>query len=238
MIITISVIALLTSIAMPGLIQLFRTGADAQTYNITYAELVNARAYAIQNSVYAGVHCQAGDARPGFAETFYCAVVDKPATANGFRLAPGFMIQQFPGDMAVGQVDGYYTDASGGYIPANFLTDAQLKDFTTLTVVFSPAGNLVQTVPGAGATPTPIKFDPAADLFIKNPLWTLARANGAAGTGKQGATAVTLFEYKALSGRDPEVSGPNPGKLRADYLNQYAQALPINLYTGQVYDRK
>ncbi|MEI7836226.1 MAG: prepilin-type N-terminal cleavage/methylation domain-containing protein, partial [Planctomycetota bacterium] len=76
MIVTICVIALLTSIAMPALVQLFRSGADAQAYNIVSVELTNARSNALQKGVYSGVHFQSGDAKPGYEQTFFAAVVD------------------------------------------------------------------------------------------------------------------------------------------------------------------
>ncbi|MCY2928440.1 MAG: prepilin-type N-terminal cleavage/methylation domain-containing protein [Planctomycetota bacterium] len=237
MIVTICVISLLMMIAMPGLVQLFRSGADAQAYNIASTELVNARVNALQKGLYSGVHFQAGDAQPGRGQNFYAAVVDNHVESttttttpvSTFRLASGYMMQELPGRIAVGQATSEFVDNSGNY--TGDFSDTNLPNFTSLTVVFGPQGSLVQTIPDATTgAPKPILFDVTADLFAgAQPLWLAATANGT-GTGKNGVSAVCLFDYITL--RSWEV-----GK-RKDYLTQFAQVLPVNMYTGQLYERK
>lgn len=231
LIVTICIIGMLMTIAMPGLIQLFRSGSDAQAYNIASTELANARNNALQKGVFSGVHFQERDFA-GSTSTFYCGVVDKAVGATSFGLADMFTLQELPNSMAVGMISSDYTDSNGNY--TGDFSDTNMPNFTTLTVMFAPQGNLVQTVadPVTGA-PKPVLFDTAADLFTANPYWSVTRANsdGKGGTvGKNGAMALTVFAYKTLMNW--------PVANRAAYLSQYAQVMPVNLYTGQIYDRK
>lgn len=271
MIVTICIIGLLAAISMPAMIQLFKSGADTQVYNVVSVELVNARSFAMQNNCYAGVHFQERVAGTG---VFYCGVVagtDETTdfgivdakwniTKSGditFGLAPGYMLQELPGGIAIGQVDGYVDDSSnyksGSFTDATASPDApysKLQQFTTATVVFDPRGAISQQ-----AKAKPIRFATnAKDVFLfrfdysnqaKAPddvksdvssCWPISLANAdkdgkvTTGSGKDGATAVTMFEYRTLAAY-PEAD-------RAGYLTQYAQILPVNLYTGQLYDRK
>ncbi|MCY2927211.1 MAG: prepilin-type N-terminal cleavage/methylation domain-containing protein [Planctomycetota bacterium] len=276
LIVTICIIGLLTAISMPALIQLFRSGADTQAYNVVSVELTNARSYAMQNNCYGGVHFQV---RANGSGVFYCAVVagtrktvgytwdggdasatpprsahwvlpPDPGTVT-FGLAAGYQLQELPGNIAVGQVDGFASETgfSGDF------SDTNMGNFTTSTVVFNPSGGVVKSVKGGKvlfatdatdvdprdlarvvSTPLPApKVDPTyfkADAFsdtATGAYWTLALANGGA-DGRDGVTAITLFEYKVLAAY--------AAADRTTYLDQFAQILPVNLYTGQLYDRK
>ena len=49
-------------------------------------------------------------------------------------------------------------------------------------------------------------------------------------TGRDGATALCMFDYRTLKAWD--------AAKRPTYLNQFAQVLTLNQYTGQLPDRK
>lgn len=163
MIIVIGVITLLMAIAMPSFMQIFSSGAEAQAYNIVSSQLTVARSYAIQNSVYAGVHVQMGDAQDKWKAKQWSAVVwyDPTRTCGlggdprGYRslwgggvsdtgwlgLVEGYPMQAVPGNVAFGEADNNFHDGT------NFNVGAELRDFSAFTVLFSPQGSLSKTVP-------------------------------------------------------------------------------------------
>jgi Tfp pilus assembly protein FimT len=62
MLVVISMIALIAGITLPSIVRLFRAGAEEQAYNILAAQLTSARALAVREGTYAGVHIQRADA--------------------------------------------------------------------------------------------------------------------------------------------------------------------------------
>ncbi len=230
--VVITLIVLISAIALPSVIKLFSTGTDTQATNMLAAQLSYARAIAIQNNTYAGVHVQMADAKnsagtallnPDLEETCFSAIVMYNQSNGYFELTQGTKPRRIPGSIAFGQLTGTFVNNSGNY---QNLTDTNLPVFTTFTIVFSPSGQVVTNVNGGNV----LFHDTATGLFnnADPAIWDLANAGGAA--GEPAATAVTMFDYTELAGRD--------AADRDNYLNEAGQFLPINVYTGQLFPRK
>jgi len=224
LIVTISIITLVASIAAPSVMGIFSAGADAQAYNLLAAQLRAARALAIENSTYAGVHVQMAD-RSGLEDTCWSAVVIHDPSNSGntstifyFVPATGFEPQRVPGSLAFGKLtDAFVTDTgSTGYYED--IEDVDINDFTTFTIVFSPAGRV--------DTDLTVAYDAGEAIFDPNEsayLWDdPPDANG--------VWVVTMFDYMQFNARD--AAG------RADYLDETGQFLPVNRYTGQLFERR
>ncbi len=220
LIVTISIIALLAATALPTISGLFNAGADKQAYNIIAAQITAARALAIVEGTYAGVHVQIAD-RDELENICYAAVViyDDSTSVNAFVLADGFTPQRMPGNIAFGELRSPFVDVDA----YQNLNDGDLADFTTFTIVFSPAGQVVKNVNGnLVAFVEDNLFKLGAIGSIDPQLWYDPDAEA-------GATAITLFDYKTL-----KVLSPGG---RADYLDENGQFLVLNLYTGQFFYR-
>ena len=223
LLVVIAIIVLVAAVALPTVIGLFSAGADAQAHNVIAAQLAYARALAIQNNTYAGVHVQMAD-NLDFEETCYAAVVIYNQSAGTFSLATGCKPQRIPGSIAFGQLrgTGSPTFVSGAsYVN---LTDGNLPDFTAFTVVFSPSGQVVTSVAGSNVSFTndslfaAVKPDSGDTQLWINP------------GGEPAATAITMFDYRELNLRS--------AAERITYLNESGQFLPINVYTGQLFPRE
>jgi len=238
LLVVIAIIVLVAAVALPTVIGLFSAGADAQAHNVIAAQLAYARALAIQNDTYAGVHVQMADATTSLAEeeTCYAAVVIYNQSAGTFSLATGCKPQRIPGSIAFGQlrddVDVNNDGNTSGTGEAGFvsggsyrnLADASLPGFTTFTIVFSPSGQVVTRVAGGNVVFAPGGlFTPAATA-----VWDLNTAKAAASS--TGVAAITMFDYRELNLRS--------AAERIIYLNESGQFLPINVYTGQLFPRE
>ncbi len=229
LIVTISIIALLAATALPTISGLFNAGADKQAYNIIAAQITAARALAIVEGTYAGVHVQIAD-RDELENICYAAVViyDDSTSVNAFVLADGFTPQRIPGNIAFGELRSPFVDGEA----YQNLNDGDLADFTTFTIVFSPAGQVVKYIDGApdgnvyfasfyGGIEDAL-FAPDSNNLSNTDLWVVPSAEA-------GATAITLFDYKTLKVLSADG--------RADYLDENGQFLVLNLYTGQFFYR-
>lgn len=242
--VVIAIIILVAGTALPTLTSFFTAGADQQAFNVLSAQLAAARALAITRGTYAGVHVQMAD-NPEYAGKCYSAVVwDDPATPADytFDLAPGYQPQPLPGTMAFGQISDTYVN-EGNYDGNNLRDPSDETDantwpgtfygFTTFTILFNPAGEVVTNGPGGGSINFRIAADSLfaamnadADDFTGAQLW---RSPGS----HSGTLAVTLFDSKVVSAlKDSD------GTKRADYLNESGQFLALNLYTGQFFHRE
>ncbi len=228
LIVVITIIVLAASIALPTAINLFSAGADSQAYNIIAAQLARARAIAIRDNTYAGLHIQKSDNPDMELDAFYSAVVTYNSSAANFDLADGTKPRKLPGSIAFGQLNdsGSTAFVSGGTYQTN--VSSNMDNFTTFTIVFGPSGQVVTNVAGGGVT------------FADNNLF-IATASGPPGSGatelwtnpgsEAGVTAITMFDYTELVGRSTDAT-------RRDYLNEAGQFLPINVYTGQLFPRE
>lgn len=133
-----------------------------------------------------------------------------------FTLADGYAPTRVPGTMAFGKLTDYYV-TGGNY---QNLTDANLRDFTSLTIIFSPRGEVVSKIYNKFLAP----FSSGDPLFSgTTKVWDLPDY-------EDGVSAVTMFDYGKLSAMN--------NSARATYLNEYGQFLPVNTYTGRLFPRK
>jgi type II secretory pathway pseudopilin PulG len=232
MTVAIGIIALLAGLIVPTFTAAFRSGADEQAYNLVFAQLLMARAAAVRGGTYAGVHFQLADEDDyeDLEDVCFCAVVwDDPAdpagtapdAAHRMTLHPDATVQRLPGDMVVGKIDASTTHDNGKY---KALSDSDLADFTTFTVVFSPAGKVTRKIRGQN-----IKMADDGP-FSNGGVFDRSTANDG-GAGRLGQNALTLFNIRdLLDGR------PGAGD-RADYLNANAMVLAVNVHTGQLFPR-
>ncbi len=252
LIVVVSIIGLLTVIALPTAVGLLSAGADAQVYNLLCGHLALARAIAVENGTFAGVHVQIADADPltgdpNLADNCFIAIVWVDPASLGdaypkFTLADRTMPKRMPGAIAFGgwnivhEPDYIDPDTDGYRVEDAGFDTVSVEDFTTFTIIFSPAGSIVAKVNGQN-----IVFDDA-DLLFADPadpdndpprLWNRSLtgdipADDDPNLGEPGATIVTLFEYAKFDG--------NPDKNA--FLDENAQYLPINLNTGQPFRRQ
>jgi len=239
MMVVIGLIALMATMALPSIIAMFNSGADAQAYNLISAQLTAARALAIEKSSYAGVHVQIADPdidpdyRPGLkTEVCYSALVLYHPTDRKFRVHSE--PRRTPGAMAYGKVtDG--DGASVGTGAGGFTGDAKdVEKFTCFTVVFSPSGAAVRRVEGQNIIFHPddpifkVQTVVATDIAGSRQLWDRALTGG--NSGQQAVTALCLFD---LAQYVPRSVGD-----RTTYLDENARYLPLNVHTGQLFPRE
>jgi len=102
----------------------------------------------------------------------------------------------------------------------NISTDAQLKKFCAFSIVFSPEGSVAKKVKSGN-----VMFSPGDKMFNgETKLWDFALANN-----RQGITAFTMFNYQTVYKLE--------ASDRITYLNENGQFLPVNMHTGQLFDR-
>jgi type II secretory pathway pseudopilin PulG len=224
LLVVISTIALVLAITMPGIIGLFTAGADLQSRNVISGMLSAARAVAIENQSYAGVHVQNDtDGKCWAAVMQY----DNDPTSTSFgKFVPvsGFKPQSMPGDMAFGGISDDYV------LGSNYTTDVNtdMEGFTTFNVIFSPDGSLF-TGKINGFTPqieTDVKIFGGDSATAKQQIWNHPGSLPDAGPtlDEAGVRAITAFHYKALKIL-PDKQG---------WLDKNGQFLCINPYTGKL----
>jgi len=233
MMVVIAMIGIAVGLALPSVMGLFNAGADAQAYNLLAAQLTTARAMAIRNHTYGGVHVQLADGkdnsgnllRPDLAEACFSAIVLYDRKMQRFQVQG--QPQRVPGSYAFGQVSGD-TVSSGNQWSGGAGTAATL---TTFTVVFAPSGSATKMVEGK-----PVVFDANDPLFYNSTAYTVAGntklwqlPHNTAGTdAKYGVLAVTMFDYTEY------LTSTN----KTEYLNDRGQFLPLNAHTGQLFPRE
>ncbi len=227
LLVVVGIITLVAAIALPSIASIFGTGQDAQAYNMLAGQLTGARSLAIRKGTYACVHVQLADedADEELSNVCFASVMIGERNAGGqirFVNAAefGYEVQRMPGTMWFGQLTGD-TDFVNNNGEFQNLTDANLGDFTTFTVVFSPYGTIVSQVEGDR-----VQFDSGDPLFSgSGRVWDYSLADDEVGT-----LALTVFSYPDFLPRD--AGG------RADYLDTHGQLLPVNVQTGQLFERK
>ncbi|MFW6146749.1 MAG: type II secretion system protein [Planctomycetota bacterium] len=220
----IGIIILVAGIALPSVGNILALGSDAQAYNLLAGQIAAARALAIRRATYAGVHVQLVDetAKPDLSDVCYVAVMIAERDPNsgsfvfGGAVEAGYEAERVPGSFWFGQLTGSTNFVNN---TGQFRNLGDLDDFTTFTVVFSPSGSVVTQVEGDN-----IQFDPTDSLFSgSESLWDHGEADDESGT-----TAVTMF-----NSADFRMAGD-----RANYLNTHGQLIPVNVHTGELFERK
>lgn len=236
MVVTV-VIVLVAAIALPTIAQIVGSGAQEQAYNLLAAQLASARALAMLESTYTGVHVQPADedrVEDGdLEERIYTAVVIYDHENGYFDVADGFDPKPLPGKTAFGEISDYFvtkdSDVSD-YRSTHLSDDDDIEDFMTFTFIFSPDGSLVRTLHGkdSDGDDYELTFSDEDGFFRGDDrLWDRALADD----DEQGVLAVCLFNYTDFTILD---SGSN----RADMLNEAGRFLPVNVHTGQVFPRQ
>jgi len=215
LILVIGMMVVLAGIALPSIAQLFTGGAFARARNTLSTQLAMARAIAVRQNTYAGVHVQPADGAsdPDVRDTVWSAVVVYDAIQKRFTQRDGDSAQRLPGHVGFGELHVDFLD--GNDYDAAALDAAGFRDFTRFTIVFSPAGRLVTKVEGG-----PVKFNPGAPAFSgTTKIWTMPAEESA-------AEAVTVFDYAQLK----VLSAAN----RAEALNAGGVFIGLNPYNGQL----
>jgi len=179
MLVVIALILLVAGLAMPGITQLFRSGADAQAYNLMAAQINATRTYAMQNNCYACLHLQVATG-PGSSDAQTTVgiifVYDSNHWPNGKAfgnktyvggfclknpatlLPTGFDPQSYPGHYAFGQ-------ASLNFIAANTANyQPQVANTNFAPTVLNPTDRSVQNVAAPCFTSVNIIFTPSGDI--------------------------------------------------------------------------
>ncbi len=239
LLVVITIIVLLAGVGMPSIIGLFSAGAESTAYNLLAAQITATRACAIQNGTFAALHIQMSlpenqmspEEKASINPGCYVAVMLYDRVTGTFGLAPGYTPRRMPGSMALGEISGDFVVLPGGTgyqnlanaINPNLTNGTDLVDFRTMTIVFSPTGSIVNSIGGGG-----VAFDTANDPLFEgytgtgNPL-TLWTDPGP----ESGVSAVVLFDNTVL-----EKAADRPY-----ILNATGRLAPINVYTGQLFDR-
>ncbi len=228
MLIVVSLIVLIATIALPSIVGMFAAGAEARAYNTLAAQVASARALAIKNATYALLHVQIGEG-PDFEDTCWSAVFeyryDEDDGRHYFVSLDGYRPRAFAGATAFGEISGTFVIDDDGDGAADEYTNLDLdEDFTTFSIVFDPNGEVVTNVDGGR-----IVFDPDDPLFDE--LWDVARTEAPPEAGEYGVTAMTVFDYV-------EFINISDADDRADYLDEAGQFLPVNRYTGRLMERE
>jgi prepilin-type N-terminal cleavage/methylation domain-containing protein len=221
--VVVALVGVAVALALPSIMYLFTAGADSQAYNLIGAQLTTARAIAIRNHTYAGVHVQMPDTTlwPKLWQTCFSAIVVRDRKTGLFRVQG--QPQKVPGSYAFGKIDS--STVSGGAYAA--LAGSSPDAFTNFTVIFTPAGELARCT-DSGA----VQFDATDPIFSSVSVSGTTSVTGesrlwALPANADGVLALTMFsfaEYSLLTGSN-----------RVAYLDKYAQFLPINAHTGQLY---
>ena len=228
LLVTIGVIALVAAAVVPSIWKIFSAGSAAQAYNLMAAQLTGARAEAVQSEKFAGVHVQlATDARADLKNACFAGVVRYSGGATGtFGRVEGYLPRRIPGSMVFGELP------PPANVDGEINTESNFDNFTSFTVVFSPAGAAVCQTPlndaGNPARTGHVLFNAGDPLFSgTTKLWEPGVAN-VTDDGEGPATAMTLFDYAEM-----EKSGDRGG-----FLGTYSEYLPVNVHTGQLFPRE
>ncbi len=217
LLVAISIISLVLTITMPGIIKLFTAGTDLQSRNVISGMLGAARAAAIENQSYAGVHVQIGTDGKCWA-----AVMQLDKVSGKFVPVSGFPPKSMPGDMAFGGISSDYV--SGSHYTNDVNTDRD--GFTTFNVIFSPDGSLTGRVNGnLPQIETDVKIFGGDGATPKQKIWEPCLPAGTGPTlDEDGVRAITAFHYKTFKVM-PD---------RQSWLEKNGQFLCINPYTGKL----
>ncbi len=227
MMVVLGVIILAAGIALPSITSLMQSGADKQAYNLISAQIRAARALAIEEGTYAGVHIQLADkgANPDLEGTCYSGIVifqqmDSEAnpTVAYFDVAGGYDVHPIPGNIAFGDLSNEKNSIGG----SGDFSYGNPDSFTTMTMIFAPSGRLVYSVQGK-----PVRLSPTSP-FVSGPrrLWDGNRGGGQ--REEFGTSAICMFNYREFS-----LAGSSTDKSK--YMNQNAILLPVNVHTGQLF---
>lgn len=144
-----------------------------------------------------------------------------------FAQAAGHVPRRLPRSMAIGDAENFTTGGNWQQITDQQLTGVGLaggeRCFTRFSMIFASTGVLIRTIDGQN-----IKFKKYGNGLFSGAtkLWEPPAADDE----QMGITALTIFNYEELKAITDPVQ-------RQAYLNESAQYLPVNFYTGMFYLR-
>jgi type II secretory pathway pseudopilin PulG len=211
MLVVIALILLVAGMAMPSIAQLFRSGADAQAYNLVSAQINAARTCAMQNNCFTCLHLQVatGSASPDPQTTVGIIFIWNPTTAKfGLKnpttnLPTGFDPQSYPGNYAFGQASTAFINVNnatanaylsqvanvgGGcdFNPGALSTAADRRTLNIAAPWFTSVSIIFTPLGDITTTingKTTFVFDTSASAFTSTPIWDAVTANGRWDTG-------------------------------------------------------
>ena len=228
--VALTIVLMIVSMVVPTVAKMLASRASMEAFNLVAAQLSAARAEAIANDTYAGIHVQLDTEAQMADKTAYSMIIIYDETNAVFRnyFKPRgqtdnlyFMPQELPGHTALGKLTrDFVTDADPGQYYN--LGDNELETFCAFSVIFSPDGAVVTHVKGGN-----VMFDINDAMFSgsNTTLWDHTLAND-----KPGVIAFTMFDYLELLKRESDA--------RITYLDEHGQFLPVNMHTGQLFDRR
>lgn len=222
MLIVVGIIIMVLSVALPSINSMLASSADSQAYNMLSGQLTVARAEAITYDTPVAVHVQIGQESASLSgedlsKACFSAITWIPPDSNNptFSLMPGYSVNRMPESLAFGEISDDFIDG------ANFTLGLGLEDFTSFSILFDPQGEVVKRVKWVNGLVAPAFH---SDLAGPNSLWDATYANG-----EDGVQWVTLFEYTKLLALNRV--------QQQIYLDENAQFLPVNTYTGRLFPR-
>jgi len=219
--VALTIILMIVTMAVPTLTTMLGSRASMEAFNLVAAQLSAARAEAISSNTHAGIHVQLDYQTEMADKTAYSMIIAYDEANSVFKRPDIFMPQELPGNTALGQLTSNFVTAANPGTYYNIGTDNQLEAFCAFSVIFSPDGAVVKHVKGGN-----IRFSSSDPMFqgSQTKLWDFSIANN-----KLGVTAFTMFDYLEILKREPAD--------RMNYLNAHGQFLPVNMHTGQLFDR-
>jgi len=225
LLIVVGIIIMVAGLALPTMISMLTSGSDAQAYNMLSGQLMVARALAIQDETFVGVHVQLGRDSASktdeeLSKACFSAIVwippGSPPDTTPFELVEGYSIRRVPGTIAFGEITSDFTSGSNF---VNLTNDQALADFTAFTVVFSPQGEFVKK-------PADKEVQLSSNLAgTGNEWWDSTYAND-----EEAVRLLTIFDHGELAALATQTA-------RQTYLKEHAQFLYVNTYTGRLSSR-
>lgn len=267
LLVVITLLGLVTAIALPTVTSLFNAGADAQAFNLLSAHLTAARANAIVDNNYVGVHVQQASTKNPLlnGEGFYMGLVERNVQSNHakglFRLREDSTPQRLPGEYAFGELSYSYLDDAGNF---EHITQDNLPYFTSVTVIFNPNGKVVRnipttddynplgrfrTIPDQADSPLPIfqykgYFEEFYGFYgddtqnFRTQVWDPTIANTIR-DGDNDRDGVPGVTAVTMFDYEILKSRLEESEEQAkDYLYENGQLMPVNIHTGLLYPRK
>jgi hypothetical protein len=218
--VALTIILMMVVMVVPTMSKMMSSRASMEAFNLVAAQLSAARAEAITSNTYAGIHVQLDEATEMADKVAYSMIIAYDEDDSVFRRHNLFVPQELPGRTALGRlIVSFITGSPAKY--RNLHTDLLFEKFCAFSVIFSPEGTVVTKVGGSY-----IKFDSSDPMFNgTTQLWDFGLANG-----RDGVTAFTMFDYLEVMKRE--------GTDRATYLDENGQFMPVNMHTGQLFDRQ
>lgn len=218
----VAMMILIGTFSLPTVFRALNSGAEAQAFNMVYAQMNAARTLAMKTGNFTCLHFQVATGHTALRDTCFAGVFAYSTTTNTFSPAPGYDLLRIPGKMALGRITPntssgtVYLDNAGNFQNVSDASGNIDPYFTEGTVIFAPNGTVVTQVNGQNIA------------FAATTAWTSFWDPTYVST--TGITALTLFNYAGLYGSDVS--------WRNFYMSQNGEIIPINVYSGQLLSRR